>query len=117
MARAARAIRRPAPARGALARQEAARGDSWPARFLRFCRQKPLGGFGAVALAAMVVLALGAELFATHDPVAADAAHTLNAPTWQHFFGTDYLGRDMYSRIVHGTRISLAVGLISTVLG
>jgi len=98
-------------------KQGAARRESWPRAFLRFCREKPLGGFGAIALMAMVVFAVFAEGLATHDPVTANAAITLKAPSWQNFFGTDYLGRDVYSRIVHGTRISLAVGLISTIMG
>lgn len=95
----------------------AQRRESWPVRFLRFCYRKPLGGFGAISLILMVVLAVFAESFSTFDPVATDADHTLLAPSIVHYFGTDYLGRDMYSRIVHGTRISLAVGLISTVVG
>jgi peptide/nickel transport system permease protein len=53
----------------------------------------------------------------THDPVATEANRTLEAPSRDHFFGTDYLGRDMYSRIVHGSRISLMVGLFTTVSG
>ncbi len=90
---------------------------SWPVRFLRFCYRKPLGGFGAIALVLMVLVAMFAESFSTFDPVATDADKTLLAPSAVYYFGTDYLGRDMYSRIVHGTRISLAVGLISTVVG
>ncbi len=93
------------------------RRESWPVRFLRFCRRKPLGGFGAFALILMVLVAIFAEAFSTFDPVATDANHTLAAPSLTYYFGTDYLGRDMYSRIVHGTRISIAVGLISTVVG
>lgn len=91
--------------------------ESWPLKVANFMRRKPLGGFGLVALLVMVVLALFANTFSTHDPVATDANHTLAAPSQDHYFGTDYLGRDMYSRIVHGTRISLAVGLFSTAIG
>jgi peptide/nickel transport system permease protein len=91
--------------------------ESWPRKLLGFMRRKPLGGFGLVVLLMMVMLAVFANTFATHDPVATDANHTLDAPSSSHYFGTDYLGRDMYSRIVHGTRISLAVGLISTLAG
>ncbi|HEX7926381.1 MAG TPA: ABC transporter permease [bacterium] len=86
-------------------------------RFLTFCRRKPLGGFGAIALLVMVLVAVFAEPFSTFDPVATDANHTLMAPSGTYLFGTDFLGRDMYSRIVHGTRVSLAVGLISTIMG
>jgi peptide/nickel transport system permease protein len=91
--------------------------ESWPWRILNFMRRKPLGGFGLVALVIMVLLAVFAESFSTHDPVATEANRTLSAPSSDHFFGTDYLGRDVYSRIVHGTRISLAVGLIATCFG
>ena len=54
---------------------------------------------------------------ATHDPVATDAAHTLARPGAARWLGTDNLGRDIYSRIVHGARVSLIVGLASTLLG
>jgi peptide/nickel transport system permease protein len=68
-------------------------------------------------MAAIVVTALFADLVATHDPVATDAAHTLARPGVAHWLGTDNLGRDIYSRIVHGARVSLIVGLASTLLG
>ena len=83
----------------------------------RFIRRKPLGAAGGVIMAAIVVTALFADLVATHDPVATDAAHTLARPGVAHWLGTDNLGRDIYSRIVHGARVSLIVGLASTLLG
>ena len=83
----------------------------------RFSRKKPLGAAGAVIMGAIVVTALFADLAATHDPVATDAAHTLARPDAAHWLGTDNLGRDIYSRIVHGARVSLIVGLASTLLG
>ncbi len=83
----------------------------------RVIRKKPLGAAGGVIMAAIVVTALFADLVATHDPVATDAAHTLARPGAAHWLGTDNLGRDIYSRIVHGARVSLIVGLASTLLG
>ena len=68
-------------------------------------------------MGAIVLTALFADLVATHDPVATDAAHTLARPGAAHWLGTDNLGRDIYSRIVHGARVSLIVGLASTLLG
>jgi peptide/nickel transport system permease protein len=65
----------------------------------------------------MVLTAIFAEPLATHDPIGTDAAATLARPGSGHWLGTDHLGRDIYSRIVHGTRISLIVGLLSTILG
>ena len=80
-------------------------------------RRKPLGAAGATILVMMVLSATFAEIVATHDPVSTNAEETLVAPGAAHFLGTDYLGRDIYSRIVHGGRVSLIVGLSSTLLG
>ncbi len=83
----------------------------------RFVRKKPLGAAGAVLILVLVVTALGAELMQTHDPIATDAANTLARPGEEHWLGSDHLGRDIYSRIVHGARVSLIVGLGSTLMG
>jgi peptide/nickel transport system permease protein len=83
----------------------------------RFIRKKPLGAAGGVLIVVMVLTAVFAEVLATHDPIATDAAHTLEAPSAEHWLGSDHLGRDIYSRIVHGARVSLIVGLASTLLG
>src|SRR5262249_57894946 len=52
-----------------------------------------------------------------HDRLATDAAQSRAPPSREHWLGSDHLGRDIYSRIVHGARVSLIVGLASTVLG
>ena len=83
----------------------------------RFVRKKPLGAAGAAIMAVIVVTAAFAGLVATHDPVIADAAHTFARPGAAHWLGTDSMGRDMFSRIVHGARVSLIVGVASTLLG
>jgi len=83
----------------------------------RFARKKPLGAAGAVIMAVIFVTAAFAGLVATHDPVIADAAHTFARPGAAHWLGTDSMGRDMFSRIVHGARVSLIVGVASTLLG
>jgi peptide/nickel transport system permease protein len=83
----------------------------------RFIRRKPLGAAGGLIVLAMLLMAVFAELLATHDPVRTDPSQTLRPPSSAHWLGTDYLGRDIYSRIVHGARISLAVGIASTLLG
>lgn len=84
---------------------------------LDFFRRKPLGAIGGVILLLLVLFAAFAEFVATHDPVTTDANITLLPPQLAHLMGTDHLGRDVYSRIVHGSRVSLAVGLTSTLLG
>jgi len=88
-----------------------------PTVLWRFCRKKPLGAAGGVVMLLMVLTAVFANYLATHDPIATDAAHTLARPSPEHWLGSDHLGRDIYSRIVHGAWVSLIVGLGSTLLG
>ncbi len=82
-----------------------------------FCVRKPLGALGGLLMAAMILTAIFADALATHDPIRTDAEHTLARPTRSHFLGTDNLGRDIYSRIVYGARVSLMVGLGSALFG
>jgi peptide/nickel transport system permease protein len=89
----------------------------WGAGVARFCRKKPLGAAGGFLMGLMLLTALFADVLATHDPIATDAAHTLARPGPAHWLGSDHLGRDIYSRIVHGARVSLVVGVASMVLG
>jgi len=65
-------------------------------------------------MAAIVVMAICAPLIATHDPLAADLRARLVGPSFNHFFGTDPLGRDIFSRVVYGARVSLLVGFAAT---
>ena len=83
----------------------------------RFMRKKPLGAAGGALMLVMLLTAVFADVLQTHDPIATDAAYTLGAPSVEHWLGTDHLGRDIYSRIVHGARVSLVVGVASTLLG
>jgi peptide/nickel transport system permease protein len=83
----------------------------------RFVRRKPLGAAGAALMVVMVLTAVFADQLSTHDPIATDAANTLAPPSAEHWLGSDHLGRDIYSRIVHGARVSLIVGVLSTLLG
>lgn len=65
-----------------------------------------------IAIAAVVILtAVFAPLVATHDPTAQNLELRFLAPSAEHWFGTDGLGRDVFSRVVYGTRISLQVGI------
>lgn len=88
----------------------------WSAiRFL--ARRYPLGAFGAVIMALCVFAALFAPFITVYDPLSTNAAASLARPSAQHWLGCDFMGRDVYSRIVYGARISLAVGLGSLGLG
>jgi peptide/nickel transport system permease protein len=95
----------------------AARRTGTLATVARFARKKPLGAIGAALMLVMVVTAVFADALATHDPITTDAALTLARPGADHWLGSDHLGRDIYSRIVHGARVSLVVGVLSTLLG
>ncbi len=88
----------------------------WPEALLRFCRKKPLGAAGGFIMVLIVFTAIFANVLQTHDPIATNAAATLAPPSAAHWLGTDHLGRDIYSRILHGARVSLLVGLGSTLV-
>ncbi len=83
---------------------------------LRFCRKKPLGAAGGVIMLLIAFAAIFANVLQTHDPIGTDAAVTLASPGAAHWLGPDHLGRDIYSRILHGARVSLLVGLGSTLV-
>ena len=71
---------------------------------------------GMSITAIWLVLALGADVIAPFDPNAQDIANVLQPPSLAHWFGTDNFGRDVLSRVIHGTRIDLQMGLIGVFL-
>jgi peptide/nickel transport system permease protein len=83
----------------------------------RFCKKKPLGAAGGVIMLGILLTAVFADQIQTYDPIATDAAQSLAPPSREHWLGSDHLGRDIFSRIVHGARVSLVVGAASTLLG
>ena len=68
---------------------------------------------GLVVLFLVLFLAVAAPILAPYDPVKQDLLATLQKPSATHLFGTDDLGRDVLSRVIYGSRVSLVVGLIS----
>jgi len=84
---------------------------------VRFCRKKPLGAAGGFLMLLMLLTAVFADVLTTADPITTNAADTLARPSAQFWLGSDHLGRDIYSRIVYGARVSLIVGVASTLLG
>src|SRR3954462_933617 len=68
---------------------------------------------GLVVIAAFVLLALFAPLVVPHDPIATSWSLVRKAPSAQHWFGTDDLGRDIFARVIYGARASLMAGAIS----
>lgn len=73
----------------------------------------PVSAAGAVGVLVLMVVMIFAPFIATHDPYAIQLPQKFMPPSWDHFFGTDYLGRDVFSRVVWGSRISLSVGFIT----
>jgi peptide/nickel transport system permease protein len=67
-------------------------------------------------LALIVIAAVAPQLFAHGDPLAIVPRNAFHPPGWEHWFGTDQSGRDIYSRVIHGARLSLFVGLAATAL-
>ena len=90
-------------------------------RFREAFRRHPTAIIGGVILLAMVAIAILAPWLGTVDPQAVSPSKRLRPPSEQFWFGTDMLGRDVYSRVVYGARVSLIVGLavaaLSTLLG
>lgn len=82
-----------------------------------FIRQQPLGFMGLLVVLLYVVFALGARWIAPYDPEAVDFGAMLSSPNHEHWFGTDQYGRDVFSRLVYGSRTALAVGILSALSG
>lgn len=80
------------------------------AETLKLMRRHPTIPLGATVLVAMVAIAVLAPVLGTMDPTATSLARRLREPSAQFPFGTDMLGRDLYSRVLYGARISLLVG-------
>jgi peptide/nickel transport system permease protein len=98
-------------------------GVPWPARVersesplaqgLRRFRRSTTALVGVAIVLLLVLVAIFADVLAPRDPIASDQRRTFERPSWDYPLGTDQLGRDMLSRVIYGTRISLAVGVSS----
>jgi peptide/nickel transport system permease protein len=94
-------------------------------RVVRLFRRQPMLGLGVIVLAVIVVAGVFAPLWWTGDPLEMRPAERLTSPVTGHWFGTDNFGRDVYTRTIYGTRVSLIVGatvsivslLVGTTLG
>lgn len=83
-----------------------------------FLLRSPTSAFGLAVLSVLVLTAIFAPLIATHDPYVQALGNVLKAPGGEHLFGTDELGRDIFSRLVYGARITLTIiFLVSIVVG
>jgi len=101
-------------------------GVAWPApvarsespfvQGLRRLRRSTTALIGVAVVAVLLIVAMFADVLAPQSPTASDQTQTFAVPSWDHPLGTDQLGRDMLSRVIHGTRISLIVGVSSVLL-
>jgi peptide/nickel transport system permease protein len=80
-------------------------------------KRKPLGIASAALIALLVLTAIFANVLAPYDPLSAQPEIRLARPSWEHLFGTDDIGRDVFSRVIYGSRISLWVGLLAVGIG
>ncbi len=85
--------------------------------FLRFARTQPLGLLGLVLIVVLLLAGTFANQVAPYDPLETRFDALLQAPSAQHWFGTDGYGRDIFSRIVHGARPALLLGLSTALIG
>jgi peptide/nickel transport system permease protein len=89
--------------------------SQWKLAWGRF-RQNRLAVVGLVLLVIIILLVICAPLLATYDPEAIDYTSVRQPPSAQHIFGTDNIGRDIYSRVLWGGRESLTVGMIAVLI-
>src|SRR5215468_136036 len=90
---------------------------SWTRTLWAAIKRKPLGMISAVLIVVLVLTAIFANVLAPYDPLAAQPEIRLAPPSWAHPFGTDDIGRDVLSRVIYGSRISLWVGLLAVGIG
>ncbi len=89
----------------------------WWAAVRDFARRRTLGAIGAAVVFGMIVVGVFAGPLAPYDPLAVDFGAMLAAPSTAHWLGTDAFGRDVLSRLIHGSRTALLVGFGSAVVG
>jgi peptide/nickel transport system permease protein len=78
--------------------------------------RRPAAAFGLVIIALFVAMAIAAPLIAPYDPIGTSFSTVRKAPSAAHWFGTDEIGRDVLSRVIFGTRASLAAGVVSVLI-
>jgi peptide/nickel transport system permease protein len=84
---------------------------------IQVSKRKPLGAIGGVIVILMILIAFAAPLIATHNPTETNYRQVLAAPSTDMLLGGDQIGRDVFSRLVYGTRVSLLVGILSVAFG
>ncbi len=83
----------------------------------RFARRNMMGTAGAVIVLIMILMAAFADAITVYDPLLNDFSVMLEAPSSEHWLGTDQYGRDLLTRIIYGARTALLVGFVSAMIG
>ncbi len=84
---------------------------------VEFCRQQPLGAVSFLVIFVMMFAGIFSEWVAPYNPLDIDFAAILTPPSWEHWCGTDAYGRDIFSRIIYGSRTALVIGFTSSFVG
>lgn len=90
--------------------------DGIKEKLMRMARQNKLATFSAVVILVIILMALFAPVICQYGEAEQDLYHRLAAPSADHIFGTDELGRDVFTRILYGARVSLVVGIVPSVI-
>jgi peptide/nickel transport system permease protein len=88
-----------------------------PNPVMTFIRQQPMGAASFVVIFMMMFAGVFPQFVAPYNPLDIDFSSILAAPSWDHWFGTDAYGRDIFSRIIYGSRTALIIGFASSLLG
>ena len=92
------------------------RRPGWQTFFLRLVREKPLGTIGLAIIVLMSLMAIFADVMSPYEFQEQDLSAARESYGWDHWLGTDQLGRDLFSRVVYGARVSLQVGIYSVLI-
>ena len=90
--------------------------DGIKEKLIRMCRQNHLAAFSAAVIVIIILLAIFAPVIAPYGEAQQDLTARLQGPSAAHIFGTDELGRDVFSRILYGSRVSLVVGIFPAII-
>ena len=90
--------------------------DGLKEQLLRMCRQNKLAAFSAVLILVVILIAIFAPVLAPYGEAEQDLISRLQGPSAAHWFGTDELGRDVFSRILYGSRLSLTIGILPSII-
>jgi ABC-type dipeptide/oligopeptide/nickel transport system permease subunit len=90
--------------------------DGIKEKLLRMCRQNKLAAFSAIIIIIIILMAIFAPIIAPYGEAEQDLLNRLQGPSSAHWFGTDELGRDVFTRVLYGARVSLTIGIMPSII-